>query len=143
MTQIQERSAEPTFSWTAEPDGAALRIAFKGDLDIATVQECRRSLEEPLAGPEQMIALDLNELEFADSTGLHFLITTQRELQAAGKKLVLDGVSAPVLRLFDVTGMTTWFDYANGSAPKVAQCPLCDHLMLAGATRCPHCGGAI
>ena len=116
MTQIQDLSTQPTFSWAAEAQGDALRVAFKGDLDIATVEECRMSLEEPLSGPELAINLDLSELEFADSSGLHYIITMQRQLEAAGKRLVLTAISVPVLRLFDISGMTSWFDRGDQSA---------------------------
>lgn len=143
MALTELRSGGPGFSWIAEETGPTLLVRFKGELDLAVVDECAAGLEEPLDGPEESIVLDLGDLTFADSTGLRFLIDTKRRAESRGKRLLLSRVSGPMLKLFDVTGLTSWFDYADGSRPRHVLCPVCDRPMHHDANRCPHCGAAL
>ena len=143
MTLTDTRPGDPAFTWTAEETGSTLVVRFKGELDLAVVDECAAGLEEPLEGPEQSIVLDLGDLTFADSTGLRFLIDTKRRAEARGKALLLSNVSDPMLKLFDVTGLTAWFDYADGSKPTQWFCPVCDRPMHHAGVRCAHCGAVL
>jgi anti-anti-sigma factor len=137
------REEEPGFSLFAEELGSMLSVSFRGALDLAVIDECAAALEEPLAGPEQIILLDLAELSFADSTGLRFLIDTKRRAESSGKRLILGRVSRPVLRLFEMAGLTSWFEYLDGHAPSRMPCPLCGAEMLTGSPQCPRCGAQL
>lgn len=101
-------------SWSARSDGAVLTVSFIGDLDMAVVGECAAGLEEPLAGAERVIVIDLSRLAFADSTALRFLIDTKRLMEMKGKRLLLGGTSPAVTRLLEASKLTTWFDRADG-----------------------------
>jgi anti-anti-sigma factor len=144
MAQLDvRRDEEPGFSWLAEESGSMLSVSFRGALDLAVIDECRDGLEEPLAGPEQVILLDLGELTFADSTGLRFLIDTKRRTEAAGKRLLLGRVSPPVLKLLEMAGLTSWFEYLDGLAPRRTLCPICNADLLTESNRCANCGAAL
>jgi len=143
MAMLDTRRDEPAFSWFAEEMGTMLSLSFRGALDLAVIDECAAGLEEPLNGPEQTILLDLAELSFADSTGLRFLIDTKRKTDAAGKKLVIGRVSPPVLKLFEMAGLTSFFEYLEGHEPSRTHCPLCDAEVLVGSATCPRCGGEL
>lgn len=132
-----------TFTWTANTVDGTLHLAFSGDLDIAVANHCRYGLTDPLSGPERNTVLDLSRLTFIDSTGLRLLIDLKRTREAKGGKLILSSVSQPARRLFDLTGMTTWFDYVDGHSPDVSYCPVCDATLCTTATRCAHCGSAL
>jgi anti-anti-sigma factor len=131
------------FNWIAESEGDTLVVSFHGELDLAVADECRVALAEPLVGPERLVVLDLSDLAFVDSTGLRLLVDTRLNAEARGKRLKLGPVSAPVLKLFEVTGLTSWFDYAPGCAPRREACSVCDGEILSGARRCPRCGCAL
>jgi anti-sigma B factor antagonist len=130
-------------SWVASESDSTLTVRFSGDLDIAVVPECAEGLREPLAGGSTSIVLDLADVTFADTTALRFLIDTKRRAESDGKTVVLKEVSGAVQRVFDATGMTSWFDYVDGRGNKHAQCPLCDGRIADGAVRCSHCGSAL
>lgn len=51
------------------------------------------------------ITLDLSGVEFIDSSGLRTIIISHKDLDAAGQKLVLTGISVAVDRLFEITGI--------------------------------------
>jgi anti-anti-sigma factor len=141
--RTEERLDRTSFSWTAVPDGDALAIRFRGELDLAVVDECRVALMEPLSGGENLIVFDLSELSFVDSTGLRLLVESKLRAESNGKRLKLGPVSAPVLKLLETAGLTSWFDFADGCEPRRVACPVCDGDIVPGGRRCPRCGGAL
>jgi anti-anti-sigma factor len=145
MTTIDAARDDPVgLTWHARSNGdSRLDVTFCGALDLSVIEESAAGLQEPLEGAEQTIVFDLGELSFADSTGLRFLIDTKRRAEALGKRLLLGPVSAPVLKLFELSGLTNWFDYAEGHTPDRAPCPLCDGEQLVGVRRCVRCGAAL
>jgi anti-anti-sigma factor len=144
MTVDAVRDVPSGLSWRAEPDGGSrLEVRFCGELDLAVIDECAAGLCEPLAGAERTIVFDLDELSFADSTGLRFLIDTKRNLEAMGKRLLLARVPVGVLKLFELAGLTNWFGYTTGQEPQRVPCPVCEGEQLVGITRCVRCGAAL
>jgi anti-anti-sigma factor len=131
------------FGWVAEPAGDTMVVSFRGELDLVVADECRVGLAEPLAGAERTIVFDLAELDFVDSTGLRLLVDMKLGVEAQSKRLLLGPVSRNVLNLFEVTGLTSWFDYAEGYEPRREACSVCDGDIVAGARRCPRCGCAL
>jgi len=55
------------------------------------------------------IAINLAELEFVDSTGLSALIAVHKRADALGGELVLLSPSRDIRRLFELTGIDTYF----------------------------------
>jgi anti-anti-sigma factor len=145
MTQVDAARDVPSgLTWLAEEGpGSQLLVRFAGELDLSVIDECAAGLAEPLAGAERTIVFDLGELSFADSTGLRFLIDTKRQIESMGKRLLLAHPPTGVLKLFELAGLTNWFDYADGHEPQRTPCPLCDGDQLVGVTRCVRCGAAL
>jgi anti-sigma B factor antagonist len=52
------------------------------------------------------VELDLSAVEFIDSSGLRIIVTAHRELDAAGRELVVLQASEAVTRLLEITGLT-------------------------------------
>jgi anti-sigma B factor antagonist len=85
------------------PDGAV--ITAHGELDIATAPELQELLDEH-SGP---LTLDLRDLDFIDSTGLHLLLGAQAD---PGTELRI--VAGPeVHRVFDLAGVRRHFTYVD------------------------------
>jgi anti-anti-sigma factor len=146
MTKLDDARRDPVagLTWRAETnDGTRLDVSFRGELDLSVIEECSAGLVEPLTGAEDMIVFDLGELSFADSTGLRFLIDTKRHVESSGKRLLLGPVSTPVLKLFELAGLTNWFDYTDGHEPPRDACPVCGGEQLVGVKRCVRCGAAL
>ena len=87
----------------------AVEIALSGEIDISIADELEALLLEACDGKEAL-TLDLGNVGFMDSTGLHMLIGLKRELESSGRQLLLSKVSEPVEELFSVSGLTAFFD---------------------------------
>jgi len=84
------------FSVLPLDDGRGLRLV--GELDLSTVPVLRAALDTlPVA------VLDLAELSFMDASGLHALEHYAGTLNGSAP-LVLENASAPIRRLFEITG---------------------------------------
>ncbi|WP_373368091.1 STAS domain-containing protein [Kineococcus rubinsiae] len=84
-----------------EAFGQVVRIA--GRLDVHSVPDVRAALHAALdAGTGDLLA-HLEGAVVADATGLGVLVGAHRRAQRLGRRLVLDDVPLPVLRLLRVT----------------------------------------
>jgi anti-anti-sigma factor len=81
------------------PNGVTL-IALSGDLDIATTDQLRSTLDR--IGSASRIVIDASGLQFIDSTGLNELALRSRRAATRGGLLMLAGVSPHLARVFDV-----------------------------------------
>lgn len=83
---------------THEPGG--LRLRLQGELDFASTRQLDERLTS-LRAKKRAVRLDLSQLEFIDSTGLHLLIRALGDARSNGWKLEIDpSVSQSVARLF-------------------------------------------
>jgi anti-anti-sigma factor len=100
----------PEFTTQVESHNGVVRVALGGDLDMAAV----RMLDTNLARVEQdgitAIVLDLRDLRFVDSSGLHAFLQAKRRSEANGHQLVLVGVPETMRRLLELTGTESLLD---------------------------------
>jgi anti-anti-sigma factor len=88
--------ADPVFE-AIRTDDRTLRLV--GELDMGTVGVLKNALQ--LVPPEEALTLDLEELEFIDSTGLHEFARYARSLNGQGP-LILKNASPELARLFEL-----------------------------------------
>jgi anti-anti-sigma factor len=92
----------PSFAcfWTKGGLNAAW-VQVAGELDIDTTPQLERTLREPRA---QLVVLDLRELAFIDSSGVHAIVNASVRARQFGQRLVLLRGPARVDRIFGLTG---------------------------------------
>ena len=81
--------------------GPTVRVS--GEIDIATapaLRECLAALAEEL-----VVAVDLTEVPFVESSGIAVLIAEHKRRVAAGGQLVITGSTPLTLRVFELTGV--------------------------------------
>ena len=88
---------------TTEMEGAMVRLALTGELDIAGAAR----VEQELARIEQeapgTIVLDLRELAFMDSTGLRVIVAADGRAREQARRLVIVRGSETVQRIIAMT----------------------------------------
>jgi anti-anti-sigma factor len=95
--------ADPTFQ-AVPTEGDTLRLV--GELDMSTVAILTAALESL---PEEAVTLDLSELAFVDSSGLHEIARYARSLNGQAP-LILANVPDDMTRLLALTK----FDQLDG-----------------------------
>jgi anti-sigma B factor antagonist len=93
-----------TFSCSSTDGGrdvAWVRVAR--ELDLSTVPQLVQALHEPRL-KARLVVLDLRELEFVDSSGVHAIVNASSRARQAGRRLVLRRGPSNVDRMFTLTG---------------------------------------
>jgi anti-sigma B factor antagonist len=89
-------------------DCAVLRVA--GEVDVYTAPMLRMRFRELAAGGAVHLIADLGQVDFLDATGLGVLVGALRRLREDGGSLALVITTPPILRIFQITGLTKAFD---------------------------------
>jgi anti-sigma B factor antagonist len=90
----------------AQSDGRTTVVRVGGEVDLATAPDLLELLDT-LTGS---VVVDLSGVEFLDSSGLSALVATKHRLDANGGQLRLRRAQPRVQIVFEVSGLTTWFD---------------------------------
>jgi anti-anti-sigma factor len=93
-----------------DPRGVVLNL--DGELDLATVPLLQEHLDRAMCS-RAAVVIDLAGLGFIDSSGLHVLVRADRQLRASGGQLVLLGGSRAVYRVFELTGLDSYFAWSD------------------------------
>ena len=96
-----ERS--PEFSVHGRRERSALVVAPRGELDLVTVPKVRAVLQDHREGD---LVLDLREVAFMDTSGVHLIFEQQRRAEADGFSFALVRGPDPLQQLFDIVGLT-------------------------------------
>jgi len=94
-----------SFFVRSERCGRVHRLTPVGELDIATSPVLAEAFEAVFSdGDAEMIVVDLTQLGFIDSSGLHVLLDMHAACEHADRLRVING-SGAVERLFDIAGV--------------------------------------
>jgi anti-anti-sigma factor len=90
------------FQLTVSREADAYTLALSGELDIASCTELEEELDLAEMSSVKLIVLDLRELDFIDSSGLHAIVNAHRHV--AGRLIVVRGPSQ-VQRMFELCAL--------------------------------------
>jgi len=92
---------------TRECNGQVV-VALRGELDVAEAASVAAALAQVAACARQVI-VDLEGLEFMDSSGLAALVRARKHARLAGGDLLLAAPQRQVLRVLAITRLTDVF----------------------------------
>lgn len=81
-------------------------VALHGELDVATVHELSKKIDVVVAAAPSICVVDLAELRFVDSKGLHALLEADRRLRGWCEGVLYQGVRPNVRRVMDIVGLS-------------------------------------
>jgi len=84
-------------------------VAVRGEVDIATAPKLREKLVELASQGAQQVVVDLEGVEFLDSTGLGVLIGGMKRLRGLDGDLSLVCTQPRILKVFEITGLNRAF----------------------------------
>lgn len=88
------------------PEGETCLLRVGGELDLDAVAMLERELHRLLSADIQSVILDLSELQFIDSTGLHCLLRAAERSRRDGDRLrIITPESPDVDRLLRLIGI--------------------------------------
>jgi anti-sigma B factor antagonist len=86
-----------------EPDRVV--VALEGELDMASAPLLQNAIEGTDMSDRRTVVLDLQGLQFIDSTGLRVILSVRKLCGERGQELAVTPGSPQVERLLSVTGV--------------------------------------
>ena len=91
-------------------DDSTQALDLEGEVDVYTAPLLRQEIMDQVDSGVKTLLVDLNKVEYLDSTGLGILIGGVKRLKEQGGSLRLIGPSARITRIFEITGLNKIFD---------------------------------
>ena len=92
----------------SDRDGTAV-LTVKGEVDVATAPRLREHVIDLVADGHRRIVVDIEGVEFLDSTGLGVLVGALKRVRSHGGELELVCTRPRILKVFEVTGLDRVF----------------------------------
>lgn len=94
---------------THEVDGTTI-VTVGGEIDVYTAPKLRDKITELVGGGAYRLVVDLEAVEFLDSTGLGVLVGGLKKVRAHDGSLRLVCTQDRLLKIFRITGLAKVFD---------------------------------
>lgn len=104
---------------TTQTEGATVRVALTGELDIAGAARVEQELERIEREPPATLVLDLRELLFMDSTGLRVIVAADERAREQARRLVVVRGSETVQRIIEMTRLDERLEIVDDPAAAV------------------------
>jgi anti-sigma B factor antagonist len=118
----------PWFSCRRSDCMSTVCLSVSGELDIAAAPQ----LERALAGAQAdaaLVILDLRELQFMDSSGVHLILAASGRVRQAGGRLVVVRGPYQVERIFALVGLDCQLERVD-HPPATLSAPVLDGVLL-------------
>ena len=103
------------FAFQTALHGRVAFVTLRGELDMHAVAELEPELERlECEATADVVALDLRDLEFLDSSGLRAILLFRGLLLEFDRRLVLVRGPIAVQRVFEITRMTERLEFVDG-----------------------------
>ncbi len=93
---------------TYEVDGRSV-VAVGGEIDVYTAPRLRDRISEVVAGGRHDLLIDLEKVDFLDSTGLGVLVGALKKTRVHNGSLELVCNNDRLLKIFKITGLAKVF----------------------------------
>jgi anti-sigma B factor antagonist len=93
---------------TSQRDGVAV-LALRGEIDVYTAPRMRQAIVDLVDAGSLNIVVDMDKVDFLDSTGLGVLVEGLKRVKTRNGTLSLVVTQDKILKIFDITGLNKAF----------------------------------
>ncbi len=101
-------NATKTFHFTKQTNELENAVILKGDLDLSVASDLAEELKPLIAEQNRALVLDLQELQYIDSTGIGIIVSILKARDAMHAPFAVTNIPPKIKRLFDLTGITKY-----------------------------------
>lgn len=109
MVVDRAATGNPGFVVESRQEGTAVVLTVRGELDLVSAPALRGKLHDATAGSPGEVVVDLERLDFLDSTGISVLVDALKRAEDAGGRMRLRSPTPAVRRVLEVTGLLGLF----------------------------------
>ena len=107
-------------SLTTRTEGDRTIVSVGGEIDVYTAPKLREQLVDLVNAGQYHLVVDMEDVEFLDSTGLGVLVGGLKRVRAHDGSLRLVCTQERILKIFRITGLTKVFPIHDSVADAVA-----------------------
>lgn len=94
-------------------ESGELLVRIEGEVDVYTSIDLKKELTKLVESDQKNIIIDLENVNYMDSSGLGVLVALLKELKKIGGELKLISLPVSVKKIFDLTRLTKFFNIYN------------------------------
>ncbi|WP_243342229.1 STAS domain-containing protein [Anaerococcus sp. AGMB09787] len=98
------------FEANLENNQEQILIRLKGDLDVYSEEDFRDFIENNISPENKDIVIDIEDLDYLDSTGLGMFMKIYNDNKEKGKKVKIINPKDNIKKLFEITDLTEIFE---------------------------------
>jgi anti-anti-sigma factor len=83
----------------------AWSVVVRGEVDIGSAPQLEAVLADVIEKGALLVVLELEHVDFLDSSGLRVILAAANELRDRGGSLVIGGASTAVVSVLEITGV--------------------------------------
>ena len=111
VAHLADETQQPPFYYLTVPRRRGVMLRLYGTLDAAQMQNLNMEAILPVFGDRDCL-LDLENLDFVDSSGIVFFLKIQKHMQKTARNCVLFGLQDNVYQMFRITKLDRLFKIA-------------------------------
>lgn len=89
----------------AERISSNLIVELKGQFDLHTAKYCKEKISRYLNKEVKNLILDLEEIDFIDSSGIGAILSIYKKIEQKGGKIVIINMNPTLKRIFELAGV--------------------------------------
>lgn len=105
---LEEAEGVVLSTFLKEIGGVAV-IELRGEIDLSTSPSFKEKVYETIESGKKDVVIDLNGLEFMDSTGLGVLVAALKKTSMEGGSIRLVCAKRNIMKVFTITGLDKVF----------------------------------
>jgi anti-sigma B factor antagonist len=98
-------------------------ISLRGEIDVYTAPRLRQALIDLVEGGSKDIVVDMDKVDFLDSTGLGVLVGGLKRVKSNDGEMKLVVTQDRIMKIFDITGLAKVFPMFGSLDEAVGQQP--------------------
>jgi anti-sigma B factor antagonist len=110
MQQFTGSEAEVDLSLATRAEGVRTVVEVGGEIDVYSAPRLREKIAELVEAGQYELVIDLEKVEFLDSTGLGVLVGGLKRVRTHDGSLSLVCTQERLLKIFRITGLTKVFE---------------------------------
>jgi anti-sigma B factor antagonist len=110
MQQFMGSEAEVDLSLATRTEGVRTVVEVGGEIDVYSAPRLREKIAELVEAGNYELVIDLEKVEFLDSTGLGVLVGGLKRVRTHDGSLSLVCTQERLLKIFRITGLTKVFE---------------------------------
>lgn len=104
---------QSTFITIERPEQGIVVVVPNSDIDMSRSPELRSVLRQEMGGSTHKVVVDLDAVEYMDSSGLATLVEAMRNAGNSDTKIVICNMSPKVSAIFEIARLDSFFSIVN------------------------------